>query len=79
MKSPDLFLLLGVSGSFLLAVVGLEGGLWAWPSAEQLGQSVTLQLELCSENLLQEKKLGLECFSAGELGGGGGRGSLAGL
>ena len=34
---------------------------------------------LCSENLLAEKKLGFEFLKQGELGGTGGRGSLAGL
>ena len=40
---------------------------------------VTALQPLCSENLLAEKKLGFEFLKQGELGGTGGRGSLAGL
>ena len=46
---------------------------------EAVAESVTLLLGFCSENLLEEKKLGLEFLKHGELGGTGGLGSLAGL
>ena len=84
--------LLGVSGSFLLATVGLLGGLW--PVLSQLsvdwrdrgvreGEGDTrgepVLLPLGSVTFRQEKKLGLTCFSEGEEGGTGGFGSFAGL
>ena len=46
---------------------------------EAVAESVTLLLGFCSENLLEEKKLGLEFLKQGEFGGTGGLGSFAGL
>ena len=92
-----LLCLLGVSGSFLLATVGLLAGLWPplsqlsvdWRDrlvrdgeGDTLGETLgdTVLLLLGSVTFRQENKLGLTCFSEGELAGGtGGFGSLAGL
>ena len=65
-----------------------DGDLWVLDGETDIGdnvldeavaESVTLLLGFCSENLLEEKKLGLEFLKQGEFGGTGGLGSLAGL
>ena len=57
-----------------------EGDTECGDSVLELTVSEVTDLQpLCSENLLAEKKLGFEFLKQGELGGTGGRGSLAGL